>query len=127
MIDEKFVQQWLENYVSAWKSYDPQEIRALFSEDAVYRYNPYDEGVRGRDTIVAEWLENRDKPNTFSAEYAPVAIDGNTAVTHGRSLYYEPDGKTVKRQYDNIFVLKFDEQGRCSDFCEWFMTPRGQS
>ncbi|MBI1257828.1 MAG: DUF4440 domain-containing protein [Chloroflexi bacterium] len=127
MIDEKLVQQWLENYVSAWKSYDPQKIRALFSEDAVYRYNPYDAGVQGREEIVAAWLEDRDQPNSFSAEYSPVALTSNTAVANGRSLYYDADRTTIKREYDNIFVLKFDEQGRCSDFCEWFMTPRGQS
>ncbi len=124
MIDHQSVSQWLQDYVAAWKSYDPQAIAALFSEDAVYRYNPYDEGVRGRDAIVANWLDNRDAPNTYAAEYRPLALEGNTAVTHGRSYYYEADGKTLKRQFDNIFVLRFDDQGRCADFCEWFMQPR---
>ena len=126
MVSQQSVAQWLKDYVSAWKSYDPQAITALFSADAVYRYNPYDDGIRGRDQIVADWIENRDQPNTYSAEYAPVAVYGNTAVTQGRSLYYEADGKTIKRQYDNIFVLKFNNEGRCTDFCEWWMVPRGQ-
>ncbi len=124
MIDHQRVTKWLQDYVAAWKSYDPQAIGALFSPDAAYRYNPYDEPVRGRDAIVANWLENRDAPNTYSAEYRPVAVDGNTAVANGRSLYYEADGATLKRQFDNIFVLRFDDEGRCMDFCEWFMQPR---
>lgn len=124
MIDHQHVTQWLEAYVAAWKSYDPQAIAALFSADAVYRYNPYDEGVHGRDAIVASWLEGRDAPNTYAADYRPLALDGSTAVAHGRSYYYEADGKTLKRQFDNIFVLRFDDQGRCADFCEWFMQPR---
>jgi hypothetical protein len=124
MIDQQSVSKWLQDYVSAWKSYDPEAIRALFSENATYRYNPYDEPVSGREAIVANWLEYRDAPNTYSAEYQPIAVDGNTAVSNGRSLYYEADGQTLKRQYDNIFVLRFDEDDRCADFCEWFMQPR---
>ncbi len=125
MIDHQSVTKWLQDYVAAWKSYDPQAIGALFSQDAAYRYSPFDEPVRGRDGIVASWLENRDAPNTYSAEYRPIAVDGNTAVANGRSLYYEADGSTLKRQFDNIFVLRFDAEGRCADFCEWFAQPRG--
>jgi len=126
MITHNNVQKWLDDYVDAWKSYDPAAIGALFSQNAAYRYNPYDKPVRGRDTIVAKWIKNRDKPNTYSAEYKPIAVDGNTAVTNGHSLYYKADGKTIKRKFDNIFVLRFDDEGRCEDFCEWFMGPRGQ-
>jgi SnoaL-like protein len=126
MIDHQTVQKWLDDYISAWKTYDPAAIGALFSEKAAYRYNPYDEPVRGREAIVTNWLENRDKPNSYSAKYQPLAVDGNTVVSNGHSFYYEADGKTIVRQYDNIFVLKFDDAGECEDFCEWFMGPRGQ-
>jgi ketosteroid isomerase-like protein len=124
MIDHDSVAAWLEDYISAWKSYDPEAIGALFSENATYRYNPYDEPVRGRDNIVENWLENRDAPETYTAEYIPIAIDGNTAVANGQTFYYEADGTTLVRQFNNIFVLRFDDQGRCADFCEWYMAPR---
>jgi hypothetical protein len=124
MISNNSVTKWLLNYISAWKSYDPEAIGALFSEDAAYRYNPFDEPLQGRAAIVTNWLENRDTPNTYSADYKVVAVDGNTAVSNGRTQYYEADGKTPLRQFDNIFLLRFDEDGRCLEFCEWFMEPR---
>jgi ketosteroid isomerase-like protein len=124
MIDHDSVAEWLQDYISAWKSYDPQAIGALFSDHATYRYNPYDEPVRGRDAIVDNWLENRDAPDTYTAEYISIAVDGNTAVANGQTYYYEPDGTTLIRQFNNIFVLRFDDQGRCTDFCEWYMAPR---
>ncbi len=126
MINHDSVRKWLQDYVRAWQSYDREAIGTLFSEEAGYRYNPYDEPVRGRKAIIENWLENKDAPNTFSAEYVPVAVDGNKAVAHGRTYYYEADGKTLKREFDNIFVLHFDEAGQCVDFCEWFMQPRKQ-
>ena len=124
MIDRKTVTQWLQDYVNAWKSYEPDAIRALFSEEAAYHYNPYDEPLRGREAIVASWLENRDEPGSFAAEYRLIALDGDTAVSNGRTFYYQMDGKTLKMQFDNIFVMHFDPSGRCSDFCEWYMEPR---
>jgi uncharacterized protein (TIGR02246 family) len=118
------VQRWLDAYVDAWKSYDPEAIAALFAEDVAYRYHPYDEPVRGRDAVVAAWLgegdqdvaSTRDEPGTYVASYAPVAVDGDVAVAVGTSTYTEPP--TV---YDNCYVMRFDADGRCSEFTEWFM------
>jgi hypothetical protein len=63
-VDERTVAEWLDGYVRAWGSYDPDEIGALFSQDAVYAYNPFDEPVRGREAIVASWLDDRDELGT---------------------------------------------------------------
>jgi ketosteroid isomerase-like protein len=124
MTDRHQVTQWLNDYIEAWKSYERDAIAALFSEDAVYRYNPFDAPLRGREAIIADWLENPDPPGSFTAEYHPVAVEGDTAVANGRTIYYETDGRTIRTQFDNIFVLRFDADGRCSDFCEWFVQPR---
>lgn len=124
MIDHQHVQKWLDDYVAAWKSYDPQAIGALFSEDATYQYSPYDPPLDGRAAIVADWLKNQDAPNTFSAEYRPIAVDGYTAVAQGRTHYFEADGKTPLREFHNLFVLTFDDQGRCTSYVDWFMQPR---
>ena len=121
MIDRASVQSWLDAYVRAWETYDPEAIGALFSEDAVYHYDPFGEPLRGRDAIVASWLEEPDAPGTYAGHYEPVAIDGNLAVTNGRSRYFEEDGATLKSEYDNVFILRFDGDGRCAEYREWYM------
>lgn len=120
------VQRWLDAYVDAWKSYDPGAIGALFSEDAAYAYHPYDEPLRGRDAIVASWTGegNRDAPGTYDGHYEPVAVDRDVAVASGRSQYFEPDGATLKREFYNLFVMRFDADGRCAEFREWYMERR---
>jgi ketosteroid isomerase-like protein len=119
MIDKTSVAAWLQAYIQAWKSYDEKAIGELFSEDAVYMPNPFYKPIRGRNAITAYWLEKPDQKGTYDAEYEPLLIEGNRAVTHGRSRYFEPDGKTLKFEWDNIFVLQFDEQGRCNEYREW--------
>ena len=124
-MNQESLQTWLDNYVEAWRTYEPAQIGNLFSEDAVYLYSPFDEQspVRGRDAIVSAWLEQPDPAGSWEARYAPVAVEGNVGVAHGRTRYRKADG-TVEREFDNIFVLHFDEAGRCTSFTEWFMQPR---
>lgn len=121
MIDHASVQMWLDKYVQAWKTYEPQAIRDLFSEDAQYFYFPYAEVVRGREAIVESWLKQQDKPGTYEASYHPIAVEGNLAVANGRSRYFEEDGKTFKTEFDNLYVVRFDDEGCCTEFREWYM------
>ena len=91
-------------------------IADLFSADASYAYQPYDDDpLRGRDAIVESWLSERDEPGSWDASYAPLLIEGDRVVATGESRY--ADGRT----FSNLYVMRFDGDGRCSQFVEWFM------
>jgi ketosteroid isomerase-like protein len=128
-VTKEDVDRWLVEYVEAWKTYEPEQIAALFSEDIAYRYHPYDDAIEGRDEVVKAWRAEgehpeagtRDDPGTWEAAYRAVAVDGDVAVATGISSYRDsPDGPVV-RTYDNCFVMQFDSEGRCREFTEWFM------
>jgi len=119
------VNAWLERYVEAWGSYDREQIGELFAEDARYRYHPFDEPIRGREAIVESWFDEPDERGTYEAEYRPVAIDGDTAVAVGSSSYRDSPRDEIARVYDNCFVIRFDDDGRCVDFVEWYMKRPG--
>jgi len=59
------VQAWLNAYLEAWRGNEPEAIGALFSEDATYAYNPWDEPVRRREAIVVDWLKEPDEPDAW--------------------------------------------------------------
>ena len=130
-MDRQAVQSWLDHYVEGWETYDPQVIGDLFSEDATYRYHPYDEGddvLRGRNAIVESWTapegnaSSRDAPGTYDAKYEAWAVDGDRAVAVGFSRYWaDASRSTVARIYDNVFLLRFDADGRCAEFTEVFI------
>jgi ketosteroid isomerase-like protein len=130
-MDRSTVQAWLDRYVEAWKTYDPEQIGALFAMDATYRYHPYDaddQVVRGRDSIVRDWIEpdgnasTRDEPGTYDGHYEPYAVDGDRAVAVGWSRYWSDASRaTLERTYDNVYLLRFDADGRCTEFTELFM------
>jgi hypothetical protein len=114
------VATWLGRYVQAWRIYDRTAIGELFSEDATYAYRPWGEPVQGRDAIVADWLQDQDAPSSWEASYEPLAVDGDVAVVTGRTRYTKPDG-SVRKDFYNCFVVRFDGEGRCREFTEWFM------
>ena len=115
MLSRETVQQWLDDYVAAWRSYDPEAIRALFAPDVSYAYHPWDEPLQGPDAVVASWLENRDEPGSWAAAYTPALIAGNAATARGETRY--SDGE----HFFNLFELEFDDAGRCSRFVEWYL------
>jgi hypothetical protein len=91
--------------------------------DAEYRYHPYDaEPVRGRDAIVASWLdeENEAERDKSEASYEPYAVEGNAAVAIGSSRYYtDASRRTLDKEYFNAFLLRFDSEGKCASFTEY--------
>ena len=123
------VDGWLERYLEAWRTYDREQIAGLFSADAQYRYHPYDEWVLGRDAIVGSWLGENvvegastpDQPGTWEAGYRTIAVDGDTAIAVGTTTYSVEPGGPVDRAFENCFVMRFDGDGRCREFTEWYV------
>ena len=125
MVDEAGAQRWLNAYSRAWESYYPAAIGDLFSDDAEYRWHPWDEGAnvaRGRPAIVDAWLKEPDKPGTYTGDYRPLLVHGDTVVAVGVSRYYtDATKRTLDREYHNLWILEFDDTGRCRSFTEWYM------
>ena len=122
-MDRTSVQTWLDRYVEAWRANDAELIKPLFSDDALYSYRPYDDPERtfkGNAAIVATWLEEPDPPDSWEAKYEPYAVEGDRAVAVGFSRYLATDSAPEKT-YHNAYLLRFDPDGRCAEFREFYM------
>lgn len=117
------VQAWLDRYIAAWRSNEATQIGELFTDDAVYGYRPFDSPestVRGRDAIVASWLDDTDEPDSWEARYEPYAVEGDRAVAVGWSRY-RARSDAPERTFHNAYLLRFAPDGRCAEFHEFFM------
>lgn len=121
------LQSWLDRYVEAWRANERPLIEALFSDDVVYRFRPYESypAARGIAEVVDAWLgDSRDEPGTWEAEYTVFAVDGDRGVATGYSRYLATDDAPEKT-YRNVFLLEFAPDGRCRSFTELYMAEEG--
>lgn len=113
------VTAWIDAYRKAWLSNAEEDIRALFTDDAVYEFRPDDpNALRGADAIVSGWLSRADGPDDTTWEWHPVAEEGEVATIQGVTVY---DAPTMQTTVDNLWVITFAPDGRASKFTEWYM------
>ena len=126
-MDHAGFKSWLDRYVDARRLLDPTIIGDLFSLDVRYAYDPFGEALVGRAAVVASWLSDPDEPGSWEADYEVLAIDGDAYVAHGRTRYLTDDRSGVDREFANVFVCRFDDDGRCREFTEWYMRRRPEA
>lgn len=114
-MERKDVERWVEEYVRAWSSNDPEDIGGLFTDDASYYTAPFRKPWSGRDAIVRDWIDRKDEPGDWSFRSDVLAIADDIAFVQGQTDYAS-DGKT----YSNLWVIRMRD-GRCSEFTEWWM------
>ena len=119
MTDRAAAEAWFAGYRRAWESNEEADIRALFTDDAEYHYDPSDpEPSVGLDAIVAGWLQNRDEPGETEFEWELLAVDGEVAIARCVTTYLtEQPPKT----YDNLFVIRLAPDGRATEFTDWYI------
>lgn len=112
-MDRSQVARWLEGYVRAWETNDPDDIKALFTEDAEYRTEPFAAPWRGHDDIVTSWIDRKDGPG-WGFEPGEITVCGD--ISFAEAVTYYPD-----RTYSNLWVLRLNGDGRCSSYTEWWV------
>ena len=105
---------WIDGYMRAWNSNDPDDIGALFTDDAAYYTAPFREPWRGRAGVVAGWLDRKDEPGETSFTWRPLVVTDDVSIIEGTTTY--PD-----ETFSNLWVIRFGEDGRCREFTEWWM------
>lgn len=113
-------EQWLDRYQAAWKTDDPAQIGALFTDDATYSTLPFREPKRGRDAIVAWWISQGDSQNQWRFESARLVVEGETGVVQGLTMY-PASGSSPEAVFSNIWVIRLAPGGRATSFDEWWI------
>jgi hypothetical protein len=110
---------WIDAYERAWRSPGADALSGLFTADASYSMGPYEETRVGLAAIGELWEAERAGPDedfTMSSEI--VAVDGDTAVARVEVAYGDPE-----REYRDLWLMRFADDGRCRAFEEWPFWP----
>lgn len=122
-MDTNQVLGWVAGYERLWRTAGTDALAELFSAEATYSQGPYEETLVGLPAIASMWEAEREgSDEVFDLTSDIVAIDDATAVVRVQVLYRHP----VSQEYRDLWIIRFDNEGRCSSFEEWpFWPERG--
>jgi SnoaL-like domain len=115
-MDREGFARWLDRYFGAWASNDPDEVAALFAEDAEYSYGPFRRSAHGREEIVRAWVDGGAPPD-LRTHHEVLAFEDDHGVAHWTVSYR---GELGPVETDGILVCTFDAEGRCTLHREWY-------
>ncbi|MGH2456845.1 MAG: nuclear transport factor 2 family protein [Candidatus Limnocylindria bacterium] len=127
-MDRIGVEAWIETYRAAWASDAPADIEALFTPDATYSPYPWPRGANrwiGREQIVEKWVGRGDSKIGWRFAHTILAVEGDTAVIEGWTTYDRGEGDPWQEAYANVWLVRFADDGRASEFAEWWVEKPG--
>ena len=114
-LTKRQVEDWVGRYLTAWRSNDPKDIAAVFTNDADAHELPYETDSEGLGEIVALWQERSTWEGTgeWTFEWEEVAINGDTFVITGVGHY------PALGDFSNLWVVTLNPDGKASTFRMW--------
>ena len=112
-------QDVLEKMKRGWEGRDVDVMVALFSDDAEYREDPFEEPLRGANAIRAYW-------NDAVASQANIEFDAERTWVSGRTILSSWHVAFTRRvnaervRLRGFMTLELDDEGRVTRFREWW-------
>ncbi len=118
-LSEQKFEQWLRDYGAAWQARDADAFTALFEQEALYYWTPFDAPKKGHEEIASAFatavLNQRDID--FGARL--LYVQAQLGAAHW-SCAFTREGTGKRVHLDGIFVVQFEEGGNALSFREWW-------
>ncbi|HVY66217.1 MAG TPA: nuclear transport factor 2 family protein [Gammaproteobacteria bacterium] len=113
------VEKWLAGYERAWETRDAARAAELFTPDAAYHETPFDAPKAGQAGIHEYWATVTADQRDIDFKSQVLSVSGRTGVAHW-SATFTSAATGARMELDGVFVLTFDDKGRCSELREWW-------
>ncbi len=118
---------WMDTIGRAWVTRDPQLAADLFTGDATYHENPFDEPLRGRDAIYQYWAKLPQEQDQIVFDYKVLEVTPTAGVASWTVAFVRlPSG--AKARLEGVLIARFKEgSNRAFAFQEWWHTQNQPS
>lgn len=111
--------EWMEMYGKPCEESDPKAAAELFTQNAEYYETPFDEPMIGQDAIYRYWSGASQVLKDVRFSYEMLAVKANRGIARWQRKYVSnKSGSHVA--LDGVFLVDFDDQGKCTLFREWW-------
>lgn len=115
--------EWLEAYRRAWEDRDPDAAAALFTDDAIYREQPYQQPFDGKAGVRDYWATVTATQSDIHFRYGTPLIAGDRVIAEWW-VTMRNGGADITLA--GVFLLRFDAAGLCSELSEYWHFGEGQ-
>ncbi|WP_428101688.1 nuclear transport factor 2 family protein [Candidatus Rariloculus sp.] len=114
--------EWLDAYRKAWVERDADAAAELFTQDATYAEQPYQDAFVGRRGIHEYWARVTAAQANVEIRYGtPITVGDRTAVEWWTTLTND----VVPITLAGAFILTFDASGLCRTLREYWSFAEG--
>jgi len=125
MIDTTDIDRWLERYQAAWRSDEPAQIAALFTDDARLFSEAHREPVVGGAAVADWWAEMGESRLPWTFEYDIVAREGDLHVVRATTRYPEgTNGQPGPTEFRNLWLVTLADGDRAREFVEYYVEAK---
>jgi len=114
---------WLQRYRQAWIERDADAAGQLFTEDAIYREQPFQPPFVGRAAIEDYWARVTASQTSVELRYGRSIVDGRRLAVEWWANLQTTDGPLTLA---GEFLLRFAEGGQCRELREYWVLTQGR-
>ena len=115
--------EWLARYRRAWIERDADAASGLFTEDAIYREQPFAPPFVGRAAIRDYWSTVTASQTGVELRYGRSIVDGRRLAVEWWANLQTNDGPLTLA---GEFLLLFTETGECRELREYWVLTQGR-
>lgn len=114
--------EWIEEYRMAWENMDADAAAALFTADAIYRDNIFEDPHRGKEGVRSYWESVTAPQSDVRVLMGRPFVDGSrVAVEFWATMKYAGEETTLP----GCLLLEFDDKWQCRALREYWVTAEG--
>jgi uncharacterized protein (TIGR02246 family) len=107
----------MDTYKRAWEQRDPELVLTVFTEDATYHEDPFDQPMAGREAIRRYWQGATESQCDIRFTWRPIASDGELRVVEWEAEYTRAgSGKRVALRGIMLLTLRGDRIARFREY-----------
>jgi hypothetical protein len=111
---------WLDFYGRAWERRDVDAFVSCFADDAAYHWGPFGAPLRGHDEIHARADRAISQQSDVAFEHDPLAVTPDDRGIAWWGVTFAVPAAGIRTRIEGIFIVTLDDDGRCTEFREWW-------
>jgi ketosteroid isomerase-like protein len=116
------VQEWVDAYGRAWRERDPDLAASIFTEDAVYCSDLFEEPARGQDGVREYWSGVTATQSDIDLQLAVPIADGNKALVE---FWTKMKNGGADVTLAGAMLVRFGGDGRAEELREYWFFREG--